>query len=33
MKKKYQAHPWHGIFIGEQAPEMVMSFIEMTPID
>ncbi|MDT8410890.1 MAG: inorganic pyrophosphatase [Vicingaceae bacterium] len=33
MKKKYQAHPWHGIFIGEQAPEMVMSFIEMTPSD
>ena len=33
MKKKYQEHTWHGIFIGEQAPEMVMSFIEMTPSD
>lgn len=33
MKKKYQAHPWHGIEIGINAPNEVMSFIEMTPSD
>lgn len=33
MKKKYQAHPWHGIQIGANAPIEVMSFIEMTPSD
>ncbi|PIQ16456.1 MAG: inorganic pyrophosphatase [Flavobacteriales bacterium CG18_big_fil_WC_8_21_14_2_50_32_9] len=33
MKKKYQAHPWHGIKIGANAPIEVMSFIEMTPSD
>lgn len=33
MKKKYQAHPWHGIQIGAYAPTEVMSFIEMTPSD
>ena len=26
-------HPWHGINIGEDAPEQVMAFIEMTPYD
>ncbi len=30
---RYQSHPWHGIHIGEDAPETVMSFIEMTPHD
>ena len=33
MEKKYQSHPWHGINIGKNAPEVVMSFIEMTPHD
>ena len=31
--KRFKAHPWHGIFIGVNAPEIVMSFIEMTPYD
>lgn len=35
MKKKqvYKAHPWHGINIGDRAPEVVVSFIEMVPTD
>ncbi len=33
MEKRYQSHPWHGINIGKNAPEVVMSFIEMTPHD
>jgi len=37
MKKnsiqKYKAHPWHGINIGKNAPDIVMSYIEMTPYD
>ena len=30
---RYQSHPWHGVNIGDNAPEEVMSFIEMTPSD
>ena len=30
---RYQSHPWHGVNIGENAPNEVMSFIEMTPSD
>lgn len=30
---RYQSHPWHGINIGNDAPNIVMSFIEMTPHD
>lgn len=33
LARRYQSHPWHGINIGEDAPNMVMSFIEMTPSD
>lgn len=33
MGRRYQSHPWHGIHIGKEAPEVVMSFIEMTPHD
>jgi len=29
----YKAHPWHGIAIGENAPEILTSFIEMVPAD
>ncbi len=29
----YKAHPWHGISVGERAPEIVASFIEMVPTD
>lgn len=30
---RYQSHPWHGINLGENVPNEVMSFIEMTPSD
>jgi inorganic pyrophosphatase len=30
---RYKSHPWHGIEIGADAPEVVTCFIEMTPSD
>ncbi len=33
LGKRYQSHPWHGINLGPDAPEVIMSFIEMTPSD
>jgi inorganic pyrophosphatase len=33
LGRRYQSHPWHGINIGKDAPNTVMSFIEMTPSD
>ncbi|MBY0427355.1 MAG: inorganic pyrophosphatase [Cytophagales bacterium] len=30
---RYKSHPWHGVPIGIEAPELVTSFIEMTPFD
>ena len=27
------AHPWHGVPIGENAPEAVTAFIEIVPTD
>ena len=30
---RYKSHPWHGIEIGENAPEVVTSFIEIIPSD
>lgn len=29
----YRAHPWHGIPLGAQAPEIVNCYIEMVPAD
>ena len=29
----FQAHPWHGIFPGEQSPQVVTAYIEMVPTD
>jgi inorganic pyrophosphatase len=29
----HKAHPWHGIPIGEKAPELVTAFIEIVPTD
>lgn len=29
----YRAHPWHGIPLGEKAPQVVNCFIEMVPTD
>ncbi len=33
MGLRHKAHPWHGIDIGENAPEEVVTFIEMVPTD
>jgi inorganic pyrophosphatase len=33
MGLRYKSHPWHGIDIGPDAPEIVTSYIEMVPID
>ncbi len=30
---RYKSHPWHGVPIGEKAPEEVASFIEVIPSD
>jgi len=30
---RYKSHPWHGIDIGEQAPEYLTCFVEMVPTD
>jgi inorganic pyrophosphatase len=29
----FQAHPWHGIAIGPQAPDVVTAYIEIVPTD
>ncbi len=29
----HKPHPWHGISYGEQAPEIITSYIEMVPAD
>ena len=33
MKNQFKAHPWHGIPIGDAAPERVTAFIEIVPTD
>jgi inorganic pyrophosphatase len=33
MKNQFKSHPWHGISPGEQAPELVNSYIEIVPTD
>ncbi|MFN3849338.1 MAG: inorganic pyrophosphatase [Spirosomataceae bacterium] len=33
MKPVYKSHPWHGIPMGEKAPEVVNVFIEIVPTD
>lgn len=30
---RYKSHPWHGVFIGKLAPDIVTSFIEVVPTD
>ena len=29
----FRAHPWHGVDVGDEAPAIVNSYIEMTPTD
>ena len=33
MKSNFKAHPWHGISIGNSAPQQVTAFIEIVPTD
>lgn len=33
MNRRYKAHPWHGISLGDDAPEIVRSFIEIVSTD
>lgn len=33
MGLRYKSHPWHGVFIGDHAPEKVTAFIEVVPTD
>jgi inorganic pyrophosphatase len=33
MGLMFKAHPWHGVSIGEQAPDVVTSYIEIVPTD
>lgn len=30
---RYKSHPWHGVEIGREAPEIITVFIEMVPTD
>ena len=33
MKPVYKAHPWHGVSAGDDAPNVVTTFIEIVPAD
>jgi inorganic pyrophosphatase len=33
MGLRYKSHPWHGLEVGDKAPEIVTTFIEMVPTD
>ncbi len=33
MSLLFRAHPWHGVSIGDQAPEVVTAYIEIVPTD
>lgn len=33
MSLLFRAHPWHGVSIGEEAPEVVTAYIEIVPTD
>ena len=33
MKNIFKAHPWHGISIGSDAPNIITAFIEIVPTD
>ncbi len=32
-KVQYRSHPWHGLILGEESPEVVNCYIEMVPTD
>lgn len=33
LSLRYKSHPWHGVDIGENAPDVLTTFIEMVPTD
>jgi inorganic pyrophosphatase len=33
MKVMFKPHPWHGISMGDRAPEIVTCYIEIVPTD
>ena len=33
MGLRYKSHPWHGVELGDQAPQIVTCFVEMVPTD
>jgi len=33
MGLRYKSHPWHGVDIGSEAPEVIVCFVEMVPTD
>ena len=33
MSLKFKSHPWHGVSIGSEAPEVITAFIEIVPTD
>ncbi|HEV7230699.1 MAG TPA: inorganic pyrophosphatase [Bacteroidia bacterium] len=33
MSLKFKSHPWHGVSIGKEVPEVVTAFIEIVPTD
>lgn len=33
MIHKFKSHPWHGVAIGENSPQIVTAFIEIVPTD
>lgn len=33
FKLLFQAHPWHGVSPGEDAPETINAYIEIVPTD
>lgn len=33
MGLRYKSHPWHGVDIGPEVPEVIVCFIEMVPTD
>ena len=33
MNLMFKAHPWHGVSMGDKAPEVVTAYIEIVPTD
>ncbi len=33
MGLRYKSHPWHGVYIGQEAPKIITCYVEMVPTD